>query len=352
MGRRFSRLTTRVAAAAITWWTLLSQLSDKHLYEHISVSGDTFNVTATAMAVEPVYRPLEKSHKNARLITVKCAADGKYPFLMHEGWIVHWVCDKRGEQAVAAVMVKIFEDNCVAPPHQTNLMLDVGSNHGYYGLLALKMGCEALLFDLQPECHQMINNAIVKNEFTERGRLVPRGVSDGEGQIMVSSGGCEGRFPAQAFEEGNFDQGDTPVLLNPLTHFIPRDQPILMMKVDTEGNEKRVIDGSMPFFERRLIKNAIVELTPGLGFWKYAGFTAEEVASTVASLSNFGYTMVSLWDFSILSTYDDVFNYIMKARNQFDMWITNSTVSVEDVAAFSSLVEKKKSISKPKGKRY
>ena len=282
----------------------------------------------TSMTVDAEYRPIRK---DANLVTMRCAADGKYPFLMHGGVITGWVCKNRGEQAVTAVMVKIFEQGCRTSSLHSNLMLDVGSNHGYYGLLALKMGCEALLFDLQPECQQMINNAIVRNNFAKSGWLVPRGVSDGEGLLMVPSKGCEGRFPAQAHEKQNFNQGDTPVQLNPLTHFIRSDQPILMMKVDTEGNEKHVLDGSLPFFERHLIKNAIVELTPELKFWEYAGVTAEEVANTFAHLSEIGYTLVSLSDYSVLSTPEDVFNYIVQSRKQFDMWITSSTVDAHDI---------------------
>ena len=284
----------------------------------------------TSMTVDAEYRPI---HKDANLVTMSCAANGKYPFLMYGGVIAEWVCKTRGEQAVTAVMVKIFEQECRTPSLHSNLMLDIGSNHGYYGLLALKMGCEALLFDLQPQCHQMINNAIVRNNFTKSGWLVPRGVSDGEGHLKVPSKGCEGRFPAQAHERHNFDQGDTVVQLNPLTHFIRSDQPILMMKVDTEGNEKHVLDGSLHFFERHLIKNAIVELTPERKFWEYVGVTAEEVANTFAHLSELGYTLVSLSDYSVLSTPEDVFNYIVQSKRQFDMWITSSTVNAHDIEA-------------------
>ncbi|KAL7451608.1 hypothetical protein ACHAWC_003430 [Mediolabrus comicus] len=285
----------------------------------------------TSMTVDAEYRVIHK--RNAVMVTMSCAANGKYPFYMYGGSIARWVCKQRSEKAVTAVMVKIFEQECITPSLHSNFMLDIGSNHGYYGLLALKMGCAALLFDLQPECQQMINNAIVRNNFTARGRLIPRGVSDGEGILMVPSKGCEGRFPAQAHEQKNFNQGDERVQLNPLTHFIRSDQPILMMKVDTEGNEKFVLDGSMPFFERRLIKNAIVELTPELNFWKYVGVTAEEVASAFSHLSELGYTLVSLSDYSVLSTPEDVFNYIMKSRRQFDMWITSSIVAAHDIEA-------------------
>jgi FkbM family methyltransferase len=300
-----------------------------------SSSGDKHGMGSfgynKSMTVDAEYHAIHE--RNAVMVTMSCAANGKYPFYMYGGVIAGWVCKNRGEKAVTAVMVKIFEQECITPSLHSNFMLDIGSNHGYYGLLAMKMGCEALLFDLQPECHQMINNAIVRNNFTARGRLIPRGVTDGEATLMVPSKGCAGRFPAEAHEKQNFNQGDTRVQLNPLTHFIRADQPILMMKVDTEGNEKFVLDGSMHFFERRLIKNAIVELTPELDFWKYVGVTAEDVALAFSHLPELGYTLVSLSDYSVLSTPDDVFNYIMKSRKQFDVWITNSTVAAHDIEA-------------------
>jgi hypothetical protein len=74
---------------------------------------------------------------------------------------------------------------------------------------------------------------------------------------------------------------NTTTPLHPLTTFISADTEIILMKVDTEGNEKRVLAGAMDFFKSRKIRNAIVELTPGRGFWKRSGITKEEVFDVV-----------------------------------------------------------------------
>lgn len=108
----------------------------------------------------------------------------------------------------------------------------------------MSKGCETLLFDLQPECVSMINNALVANNFTSLGRVIPFGVSDSEASFRVATAGCDGRFPASAHEKGTFDVGDSVARLFPLSRIIYDDQPILLMKVDTEGNEKRVLEGN------------------------------------------------------------------------------------------------------------
>ena len=68
-----------------------------------------------------------------------------------------------------------------------------------------------------------------------------------------------------------------------------------MMKVDTEGNEKRVLASALPFFASGKIKNAIVEVTPGHGFWSKAGITPEEMSTTLQIIiDDYKYAMIPL----------------------------------------------------------
>ena len=161
------------------------------------------------LAFDPSYMPV--SSKDVKLMN--CAAKGKYPFYMYKGGpggTQDWVCNDGGERKVTSVMIHVFSKFCENPEHGLDnyhtksgqprgLMLDVGSNLGYYGLLSLKMGCEAIMFDLQPECQHMINNAIIINNFVPVGRMMPYGVSNAEVSFKVSSSSCNGRFPATDF---------------------------------------------------------------------------------------------------------------------------------------------------------
>ncbi len=136
---------------------------------------------------------------------------------------------------------------------------------------------------------------------------------------------CDGRFPASAFENStNFLQlRRTSVSLYPLAHFIPPEQSVLLIKVDTEGNELGVLRGSLEFFKTKQVQNLIVEVTPCCKFWANHNVTQHDVASVLRDIADYGYSMVSLFDWSIHRTPDQVYKYILNARfKQSDMWLT------------------------------
>ena len=131
-----------------------------------------------------------------------------------------------------------------------------------------------------------------------------------------------------------FDQGDAIAQVYPLTTFIGLNQPISMMKVDTEGNELNVIQGSVHYFSNRLIKNAIVEVTPGGGFWDSLKISRSEVADAFANVASYGYKLVSLWDWKIVSSPEEVRSFVMLANfTQSDVWLTLEVDILESLSA-------------------
>jgi hypothetical protein len=48
---------------------------------------------------------VEKAH----LVKVNCGLIQDYPFLMHSGVIIDWVCNNEGEHRVTVVMMYVFE---------------------------------------------------------------------------------------------------------------------------------------------------------------------------------------------------------------------------------------------------
>ena len=233
--------------------------------------------------------------------------------------IIAWCCSNDGEKKVSAVMHYVFAN---APPN--SLMLDVGSNKGFYSLFAAQMGHQAIQFDLQPSCLRILLQANALNGFTHN-FVVGAGVSDQHGNINVSEAGCDGRFPMVVLEkaENKRPKMEKQMQLRPLSFFIDPHQPVMLMKVDTEGNEARVLKGSMPFFENKSIHNAIVEITPGYNFWKNMGIQKEEVAAMLEQIINYGYVMVSLHEYKIFRTAASAKEYILDPPfGQSDMWFT------------------------------
>ena len=108
----------------------------------------------------------------------------------------------------------------------------------------------------------------------------------------------------------------------------------------------------LTIFSRRQISNAIVEVTPGHGFWENVGVTQEEVAETLSRVASFGYKMVSLYDYSIHNTADEVYDYILKAtfskqHGQSDIWLTLDDV---DASAIAETCARCTSISKSRAR--
>jgi FkbM family methyltransferase len=239
--------------------------------------------------------------------------------MMHNtGMVKDWVCNNAGEKKVSRVMEYVFHK---AP--KPGLMLDVGANAGFYGLVAARFGHNVVSFDLQPTCLGILRNAAIINGLEDRMWTIPAGVSEDHGNITVPDEGCNGRFPQSKLESKKEIIYHTTTPLHPLTTFISADAEIMLMKVDTEGNEKRVLAGAMDFFKSRKIRNAIVELTPGHGFWERSGITKEEVFDVVRQIiRDHKYVLISLVDWSWYSTDEEVQGFLQKATGQLDIWLT------------------------------
>lgn len=255
-------------------------------------------------------------------VKVNCAADGNYPILMQKNGMINWVCDNKGERKVTQIMLFVF--NKYASESANTLMLDVGANTGYYGLLAAKFGHKVIQFDLQPECLKILRNSVLANGFADRVITVAAGVSDSYATISVPEKGCDGRFPASAHEAGQLSSSATATL-RPLNDFLKlqENETIILMKIDTEGNEQRVLAGSRNYFKTQKVVNAIVEVTPGVKFWENNGITKEEVVETLKEVVNFGYWIISLWDYSVHRTAESIAKYMESpAFKQTDFVIT------------------------------
>ena len=77
------------------------------------------------------------------------------------------------------------------------------------------------------------------------------------------------------------------------------DTHVLMMTVDTEGFEQRILAGWLPYFERRLIKNAIVDVTPGFIAWEKRDIDAVDVAETFERIVRSGYSITLLGSWNV-----------------------------------------------------
>uniref|UniRef100_A0A7S3L9J0 Methyltransferase FkbM domain-containing protein n=1 Tax=Amphora coffeiformis TaxID=265554 RepID=A0A7S3L9J0_9STRA len=156
--------------------------------------------------------------------------------------------------------------------------MDVGSNLGFYSLLATSMGHHAYAFDIQPVCLynlQTLSNAADDKKNANLLHVFNVGMSDSEQTVVNQEGGCDyENFYVNESEQRKHTALDAdkagiglqvPVVR--MDHWISLmgdklKGPIQVMKMDTEGAEGRIALGMQKTLSTCLIRNFIVELTP------------------------------------------------------------------------------------------
>ena len=130
--------------------------------------------------------------------------------------------------------------------------MDVGSNLGFYSLLAIAMGHDAYVFDIQPVC--LFNlYSLAKKEHIPLLHIFNVGMSDSEQTVINAEGGCDyENFYMAEEEKENYKSIDSkkagigvrvPVVR--MDHWVKLmgdklKAPIQVLKMDTEGAGKKI----------------------------------------------------------------------------------------------------------------
>ena len=217
------------------------------------------------------------------LDAVHNASATKPIFMLHEGAqrIVDYLHRQWGERWVAAIFFRVVvgtRRRCGGSPPP--LVVDIGANAGYYGMLSGALGARVALFDAQPACWDFIDRAIAASRFSKSRMQLVRGgvstrehtthidVSDVVRRAAVTGAGCEGHFGQRgradmistsqsaplplagaraspgarrwtdAFALGRFREGMLGTALN-------EGETITLVKVDVEGAEIGILNASL-----------------------------------------------------------------------------------------------------------
>ena len=162
--------------------------------------------------------------------------------------------------------------------------MDVGSNLGFYSLLAMDMGVPAYAFDIQPFCLYNLYSLAQTTNPQRRHYLHPFnvGMADAPQVVTNAEGGCdyENFYVAdQQDDASNSQKGSqrgtgkgvqVPVVRMDDWIRKMKDQlplPIRVLKMDTEGAEGRIVLGMQETLAAPCtLLNWIVELTPAHWF--------------------------------------------------------------------------------------
>lgn len=223
------------------------------------------------------------------------AVEDSTVFYMHNSArIIDWINKQRGEQFVTSVFVRVLGDRA-GELEPNAVVLDIGANAGFYGLLASSLGYNTVFFDPQPQCVSRILLALRANNFGERSRIVAHAVTDElhTSILATNDSECEGRFPINEVENNgklaaerlNTFELPSVSVREVLSPGVPWE--IMVVKIDTEGHELHILKDLMPFFRTNQIQHAVVELSPK--FWRLLGVRPVDVADTLVEIAACGY---------------------------------------------------------------
>ena len=191
------------------------------------------------------------------------------------------------------------------------IVLDIGSNSGFYALLAARLGYKTIAVDPQPHCVQHVRIASAASGVTDRLTVLNAFVSetgalpDGSTNVAVPlRSGCWGTFPvpsgnAEYVKEhfSRFPGGNASALvpvINPNT-LIGDKEIAVLMKLDTEGAEIGILRALAPSLASGKILNFMIEFNKGVidAHGKVTFPTAREgvILEALVLLTGYGYTV-------------------------------------------------------------
>jgi len=187
-----------------------------------------------------------------------------------------------------------------SPCDSDSIVLDVGANIGFFGLFALSMHCDTVMFEPQKQTAAAIRASLCINEHIYRRKglraaLIAKPVAKqstvmfptkytvhGQNTGGISRMDCSNaEAKCEEFASVSLDE----FVLGPMGKGLSMGkQRIRVLKVDVEGYEGDVFESMTQLLQRHLVDNVLFELIPYIR-------GAEESKSIVRLLHQYNYTL-------------------------------------------------------------
>lgn len=158
-------------------------------------------------------------------------------------------------------------------PTKNEIMMDVGSNLGFYSLLDSKFGYRTMTFDPSTSCLYSTQGMAKINQLSDKIVLNNVGAGYEPLNLQNSNSGCHvNNHPTTTGGSG------VKVLVRKLdelvtdmdgSNLLTDDRVVRLLKIDVEGGETKIVQGMNNLMQSGKVLNLIVELTPI--HWNQAG---------------------------------------------------------------------------------
>mmetsp|Transcript_5720 Transcript_5720/g.12635 ORF Transcript_5720/g.12635 Transcript_5720/m.12635 type:complete len:565 (+) Transcript_5720:140-1834(+) len=189
------------------------------------------------------------------------------------------------ELGITKIFYKIFENRCIKQDGTRSLFVDVGSNFGWFSLVAAAMGCRALAFEPVPHFHAFLEYSVHVNGYAKLVDMRTNVVSHETGKTMKMVVPNKGIWGTAGIEGSNIDSS---IKSEYETHHVPSytldelvKEDVILMKVDVEGWEWSVMQGARKMFSKYNVENIVMEYSPGVPERSY---NHEAIIATVQML--------------------------------------------------------------------
>lgn len=170
-------------------------------------------------------------------------------------------------------ITNLYGQLLLTKPNQSEGVVDIGANLGFYSLLPASLGYRTASFDISPSCLHMLTELADRNGVASLVKAYNIGLSDKEETGTNHDEKCDyenfyvekptsGKGPkgGETFEIERYDdvaaRSDWPF----------REGVVRLLKIDTEGAEFRILQGMRHELQSGRIKNMIIEVTPAHWF--------------------------------------------------------------------------------------
>lgn len=151
------------------------------------------------------------------------------------------------------------------------LVIDCGMNEGFFTLLSLSRGCRVMTFELTPRMYTLLRTSVDRNKFGFQSVLpfnvAVADMATGRQVQFVSGKSSVAHISKSRREYDTFDRGTKgsirTVRLDDLFDESTSTPRVAIMKVDVEGAELGVLNGSLSLLCSGRVRNVMVEIGRG-----------------------------------------------------------------------------------------
>jgi len=174
------------------------------------------------------------------------------------------------EKQMTANFVKILKNRTIS-----GRVIDVGMNIGWFTLLSRSLGHEILSFEPNPSNIVRLCESLALNDWTDGVIIYPYALGDIEDTMLLSwplkNPGEASLTSKNTYSTSIVDTFSTSISVKRLDDIVmsigwlkEKDKPIYLLKIDVEGFEPNVLEGSRQLLQSGLLENILMEFNPNL----------------------------------------------------------------------------------------